>query len=50
MVVREVIKIAAGIRCYRCGTGEHDRILFPVRTGGRSEWVCAKCIPTLIHG
>jgi len=37
-------------QCFKCGTTEKDSVLFPVRSGGRSEWVCAKCIPPLIHG
>ena len=37
-------------RCYRCGSLEEDRILFPVRVHGRSDWVCARCLPPLIHG
>lgn len=47
---REAASDPAAIKCYRCGAGDHDRVLFPVRVEGRSEWVCAKCIPTLIHG
>ncbi len=29
---------------------EMDRPLLPVRTEGRSTWVCVKCLPQLIHG
>lgn len=37
-------------QCFKCGTTEKDSVLFPVRVKGRSEWVCARCIPLLIHG
>ena len=37
-------------QCFKCGTTEKDSVLFPIRVKGRSEWVCAKCIPILIHG
>ncbi len=36
--------------CFKCGKTEKDIVLFPVRSKGKSEWVCAKCIPSLIHG
>jgi len=36
--------------CHKCKVTEDERALFPVRIQGRSEWVCAKCIPQLIHG
>ena len=36
--------------CHKCKVTEDERALFPVRIRGRSEWVCAKCIPQLIHG
>lgn len=44
----KVEKIVA--QCFKCGTTEKDSVLFPVRVKGRSEWVCARCIPVLIHG
>ena len=37
-------------RCFRCGQGEERAVLLPCRTGGRSLWVCAQCLPALIHG
>jgi len=37
-------------KCFKCGRTEQGLALFPVRLEGRSEWVCAKCIPSLIHG
>ena len=36
--------------CFRCGTGEQRAVLLPVRTEGRSLWVCTRCLPGLIHG
>jgi len=37
-------------QCFRCGTDEDHAPLLPVRQQGRSEWVCTRCLPTLIHG
>lgn len=37
-------------QCFKCGNSEEESVLFPVRVKGRSEWVCARCIPLLIHG
>ncbi len=36
--------------CFRCGAGERGAVLLPVRTEGRSLWVCTHCLPMLIHG
>ena len=36
--------------CFRCGTDENHAPLLPVRQQGRSEWVCTRCLPALIHG
>jgi len=36
--------------CFRCGTDEDHAPLVPVRTQGRSTWVCTHCLPALIHG
>jgi Pyruvate/2-oxoacid:ferredoxin oxidoreductase delta subunit len=36
--------------CFNCGRSEMDAVLFPARTKGESTWVCAKCLPQLIHG
>lgn len=36
--------------CFRCGQGERGAVLLPVRTEGRSLWVCTRCLPGLIHG
>lgn len=36
--------------CFNCGSSEDQRPLLPVRQQGRSEWVCTRCLPSLIHG
>ena len=36
--------------CFKCGRSEMDAVLFPARTRGESTWVCARCLPQLIHG
>jgi NAD-dependent dihydropyrimidine dehydrogenase PreA subunit len=36
--------------CFRCKTTEDQAPLLPVRQQGRSEWVCTRCLPALIHG
>ena len=36
--------------CFNCGTDEDNAPLLPVRHKGRSEWVCTRCLPALIHG
>jgi MinD superfamily P-loop ATPase len=47
-------KLAAGAvltqACFSCGRSEMASPLLPVRTEGRSTWVCVKCLPQLIHG
>jgi MinD superfamily P-loop ATPase len=36
--------------CFRCGASEEKSVLLPVRTQGKSLWVCTHCLPALIHG
>lgn len=36
--------------CFSCGASERDAVLFPCRRAGESLWVCARCLPRLIHG
>ena len=36
--------------CFRCGATEEQAVLFPCRHQGRSQWVCVRCLPPLIHG
>ncbi|HHW06946.1 MAG TPA: 4Fe-4S binding protein [Clostridia bacterium] len=38
------------LHCSRCHRTEYDAALFAVRLKGSSVWVCAKCLPGLIHG
>ncbi|HCJ09539.1 MAG TPA: ferredoxin [Clostridiales bacterium] len=40
----------AAVHCFNCGADDADRPLLPVRRHGRSEWVCVRCLPGLIHG
>jgi len=37
-------------RCFRCGAHERAAVLFPCRHQGKSQWVCVRCLPPLIHG
>lgn len=37
-------------KCFACGASEDERPLLPLRTEGKSTWVCTRCLPTLIHG
>ena len=37
-------------RCFSCNKTDRETALFPVRFKGEDKWVCAKCIPRLIHG
>lgn len=48
MVERGTLYIAQ--RCFRCETSEKEGVLLPVRTDGKSLWVCTRCLPALIHG
>ncbi|MGE5553162.1 MAG: ATP-binding protein [Betaproteobacteria bacterium] len=38
------------IVCFRCGATDDTQPLVPVRRHGESEWVCTRCLPSLIHG
>lgn len=37
-------------KCFRCASDERQAVLFPCRHQGKSQWVCAHCLPPLIHG
>jgi NAD-dependent dihydropyrimidine dehydrogenase PreA subunit len=37
-------------KCFRCGSDEREAVLFPCRFQGKSQWVCVRCLPPLIHG
>jgi Fe-S-cluster-containing hydrogenase component 2 len=41
---------ASAIKCFSCDADEMDVAIFPVRIKGQSRWVCAHCVPALIHG
>lgn len=36
--------------CFLCSSDSTVAPLLPVRRLGRSEWVCVRCLPRLIHG
>ena len=36
--------------CFHCKASDARVALLPVRRSGRSEWVCVRCLPALIHG
>lgn len=36
--------------CFSCNSDDTRAPLLPVRRHGRSEWVCVRCLPRLIHG
>jgi hypothetical protein len=38
------------LQCSRCGRDENESALFSVRIKGSNKWVCARCLPALIHG
>jgi len=48
--VAELPKTYIAQECFRCHATEDQASLLPVRQQGRSEWVCTRCLPTLIHG
>jgi len=37
-------------RCYLCGKTDEEMALLHVKLKGEGKWVCAKCLPRLIHG
>ncbi|HZK18542.1 MAG TPA: 4Fe-4S dicluster domain-containing protein [Clostridia bacterium] len=37
-------------KCDKCGASEDEAVLFPAKTKGRSIWICAQCLPQVIHG
>lgn len=41
---------APQVNCFQCGASDRERALLAVRRNGESEWVCTKCLPSLIHG
>ena len=43
-------QVRLGETCFRCGATGDEAVLFPCRHEGRSQWVCVRCLPPLIHG
>ncbi len=37
-------------KCFICGKTDTEAPIFPIKYKGENKWVCAKCIPRLIHG
>lgn len=38
------------IKCFNCNKDETEVYLLPLRHQMKSEWVCTRCLPMLIHG
>lgn len=38
------------IRCFSCNRTDREVALLSIRFKGEDKWVCAKCLPRLIHG
>lgn len=38
------------ISCFNCSATDDVVVLFPCRRLGEDTWVCAHCLPQLIHG
>lgn len=36
--------------CFLCSKEDDHAPLLPIRFRGKSEWVCVRCLPQLIHG
>ncbi|MCL2863435.1 MAG: 4Fe-4S binding protein [Methanimicrococcus sp.] len=39
----------AGVFCFSCGETDENSYLIAVRKGSKTEWICTKCLPRLIH-
>ncbi len=46
--IKKVVSVSE--KCYVCGNTDEEAALFPVRHKGEDKWVCARCLPRLIHG
>ncbi|RJQ53019.1 MAG: ferredoxin [Actinobacteria bacterium] len=42
--------LTGGASCLSCGSTDDTAVLFPCRSQGENAWVCARCLPQLIHG
>ncbi|MBN1193370.1 MAG: 4Fe-4S binding protein [Coriobacteriia bacterium] len=49
-IIAEKQKTYIPQRCFKCDADEDQVPLVPVCQQGRSEWVCTRCLPALIHG
>lgn len=49
-IISAKLKTYIAQECFRCGANEDQVPMLPMRTEGRSTWVCTRCLPTLIHG
>jgi len=38
------------VKCLSCSRTDKEIALLPIRFKGEDQWVCAKCLPKLIHG
>lgn len=36
--------------CHLCHVSEEEAYLLPVKTKGKSLWICSHCLPRIIHG
>ncbi|HEY3347975.1 MAG TPA: hypothetical protein VGK71_10165 [Nitrospirota bacterium] len=36
--------------CTKCGAGSGERLLISCEKDGQKVWVCARCLPTFVHG
>lgn len=37
-------------KCFLCGQDSQGRVLLACETKGQASWVCAGCLPFIIHG
>jgi hypothetical protein len=42
--------VSVSEKCYICGRTDEEAPIFPIKFRGEDKWVCAKCLPRLIHG
>ncbi len=42
--------VSTSEKCYVCGRTDNEAPIFRVKFRGENRWVCAKCLPRLIHG
>jgi hypothetical protein len=37
-------------KCLNCGATSEDAVLLQCENKGKTDWVCVRCLPILIHG